>query len=230
MRGTIRGVGRRAGAAVGVVVLVLVGAGCAGDGDGDEDEQAVLESHPTVTGPDAGTGSDSGTSQEPPPAPEVLGTARAGLPNILLGGPGRELAMRVDVTELRRNGSLVELGFRVTNETEPEQTDEDPGMPESPAFELTLRFTENPGDPQTSDEPDDVSGVQLVDAGTGSTWVPAADEQGRCLCTDGLTAVYIPPGGSLDFAATFRDVPADPTTLDVHIPGFPAVTGVEVEA
>jgi hypothetical protein len=228
----------RAATGLAVAALTMVGPACSGGDDGD---RAVLESRPTTddVGDDgaandrdrgasgSGTTPSPGTGDEPAADPEVLGTARAELPNVSLGIPGRSLPMRVDVTGLQRNGSRVELTFAVTNEAAPEETDDDPGTSESPSFELTLRFVETPGEPQTSDEPDDVSGVELVD-GAGGTHGPASDDGGRCLCSDGLTAQYIDPGDSTDFVATFGDLPADVTTVDVHVPGFPAITALPI--
>lgn len=156
----------------------------------------------------------------------------AGTPSAAAGGPADNapaLAAReatkanggkykVEVLELRRNGSLMVLELRYTQV--------DPGI-----ASIGYKFNVS-GDPQD----DSLSGIYLVDGANKKKYLVARDAQKQCVCSTGLNSVVLngPKLASSDAPATtllsasFAAAPEGVTALDVYIPTLGTIRDVPV--
>jgi hypothetical protein len=203
-----------------IVVVLVLGAACSGD----DDDPALVDSasvdRPATETTDATDPGDAEESSEPTTETGgggedtgggSLGGSTGELPNFDTGAP---VSLRLDVTSLERNGDLVELGMTLTNEDE-ELEFEPVGSFKDPEFATANVY--------------DLSGVRLIDQGERKAYLPVIDSAGVCLCTGDLFNVTVPPGDSLELDATFGGIPDSVTTLDLDVPGFSAIAGLEVE-
>ena len=205
---------------VAAALLVGTATACSGD-DGDglrADTESIDSSTPAgdseaATG-DGDDGEGGGNESDSTGDGDVMGTTRAQLPANAIDS--RTTPIRIDVVRLERNGDLVELGAILTNEIEAPDNDSDPQE-----YQANDMFGDVIGNY-------DASGLGLVDGDAQKLYLPVLDSDGQCLCTDGLGAVAVPPGGSLNIDATFGGVPDDVEVLDVRIPNFPTITGVPI--
>ncbi|MFT4217342.1 MAG: hypothetical protein QM619_09195 [Micropruina sp.] len=74
-----------------------------------------------------------------------------------------------------------------------------------------------------------VDGVFLLDAVNKLRYLPARDSQGVCVCSYAPSSLFIAPGGSMPFSATFKGLPEGVTTVDVSIPRVGTFTRVPVQ-
>jgi hypothetical protein len=72
-------------------------------------------------------------------------------------------------------------------------------------------------------------GLSLVDVKNSKLYLVASDGAGNCLCSRGLSGVFL--GGDLPavFSATFAAPPVDITTVDMRIPTFGTFKNVPVQ-
>jgi hypothetical protein len=71
-------------------------------------------------------------------------------------------------------------------------------------------------------------GIQLVDGKNAKLYLVASDGRGQCLCSRGLSGVFLGEGAPVLISATFAAPPADVTSVDVRLPSFGTVKGVPV--
>jgi len=206
------------------LAVAVLGAACSGD----DDDTALVESaradqpatstteasgNPDDEEDDVEAGSERSTDQDESSdgGNGALGSGTGQIPDFDTQAP---IALRLDVTSLERNGDLVELGMTVTNEDE----------------ELDFEPTNTLVDPDLMAQgARDVSGVRLIDQGERKAYLPVIDSEGVCLCTNNLVTVKVPPGDSLELEATFGGIPDTVTTLDLDVPGFSTIAGLEVQ-
>jgi hypothetical protein len=216
--------GRMAGFLPIAVAVAVLGAACSGD----DDPTARVDSAP-VDQPATETTEASGDPDDAEDAPEAgserstdqeesadddsgaLGSGTGQIPDFDTQAP---IALRLDVTSLDRNGDLVELGMTMTNEDE----------------ELDFEPTNTLVDPELmASGTRDISGVRLIDQGERKAYLPVIDSEGVCLCTNNLVTVSVPPGDSFELKASFGGIPESVTTLDLDVPGFSTIAGLEVQ-
>jgi hypothetical protein len=211
-----------------VAVGLMVGVACSGDDDdaapagsgaGQQAPGANEANGPAEPAPDdagggpattapAGESGGAGTR----PDGEVLASVRAELPASL--NDRRLVPLRIDVVRFDRTGDLIELDMVLTNEA-------DPSGQEAPGFTPWASFADLPSGA-------DLSGIGLLVTGEQKLYLPAFDDGGGCLCTGNLSSTEIAAGESLPIVATFGGVPGDAETLDLRIPSFPIIEGLEV--
>jgi hypothetical protein len=206
-----------------VAILLLAGVACSDDDDDTAQVESVVESAPgsgdestASAGDDDGGGTENdggggGTEDGGGDAP--AGSARTELPASL--NDTRLVPLRIDVVRLERTGELVELELQLTNEADPSGQDA-PGFTPYGHFSDYVSTT-------------DVSAVGLLEQGEQKIYLPVWDSGSRCLCSDDLSVVTIAAGESYPLNATFGGVPDDVDTLDVRVPEFPIISGIEVE-
>lgn len=73
----------------------------------------------------------------------------------------------------------------------------------------------------------DVGAVSLVDPEGKKKYLPARYD-GECLCSKNLKGRFVAPGRTMEFTATYADVPEDVTTVDVTFASYGSVTGVTI--
>ena len=73
-----------------------------------------------------------------------------------------------------------------------------------------------------------MDGIQLVDGKHSKLYLVASDGDGTCLCSRGLSAVFLDSGEPLLLSATYAAPPADVTAVDVRVPNFGIITNVPV--
>ena len=106
-------------------------------------------------------------------------------------------------------------------------------------FTLSLPVTEQQaqlstalgdGDGKAADSTyDTVDGVQLVDGKNSKLYLAASDGKGSCLCSRGLSSVFLRDDVPVLFTVTYAAPPADVTAVDVVMPRFGTVEGVPVQ-
>lgn len=72
-------------------------------------------------------------------------------------------------------------------------------------------------------------GLQLVDGAHAKLYLVASDGNGQCLCSRGLSRVFVQGDAPVLISATFAAPPPDVTSVDVRVPGFGTVKGVPVQ-
>ena len=72
-------------------------------------------------------------------------------------------------------------------------------------------------------------GLSLVDVKNSKLYLVASDGAGTCLCSRGLSGVFLSRNLPAIFSATFAAPPADITTVDMRIPTFGTVRNVPVQ-
>lgn len=200
-----------------VSAVLLLGACSTDDAGGTKPDRGTA---PAADGGDAGGGNDAaprGPEEDAGGGDGVLGTANGELPD---WNETRMVPLGLAVTELARNGELVELQMTLTVAVEPAEAGDD--------FRFNL-WTYLADTSDTEGEGYDVSGVRLIDQEGQAAYLPAVDSQGVCACTGDLGAADVPPGESVELSATFGGVPGDVEQVDVHLPGFSPVEGVGID-
>jgi hypothetical protein len=121
--------------------------------------------------------------------------------------------LRIEVTGLERNGELVELAMTLTNEDE------------------ALDFTPNDvfTDLEWLGSQYNLTSIRLIDQGERKAYLPVVDSEDVCLCSDGLNAFVVAAGESAELHASFGGIPETVTTLDLEVPGFSPIAGIEVQ-
>lgn len=191
--------------------LLLIGAtACSGDSDGGEDALAdATNASSQEDGSSTGGGGDErgagGRGSEPLGTTTGQGEASPSDDTLV--------PLRIDVTGLERNGDLVELYMTLTNESDDAEM----------VFEPWGQFGADTGGGSY-----DLAGVGLVDQAAQKMYLPVLDSEGRCLCTGDLINLVVQPGEPAELHASFGGVPEDVESLDLHVPGFDPISGLEV--
>jgi hypothetical protein len=76
---------------------------------------------------------------------------------------------------------------------------------------------------------DTADGLQLVDGKHAKLYLVASDGRGQCVCSRGLSNVFLRDNVPTVFSATFAAPPADVAQVDVRIPGYGTVKNVPVQ-
>jgi hypothetical protein len=221
--------------ALGAAVLWVSATACAGDGDGDDALAGTesVNSTPTAaaqdvdddTGDDTETGggseagSDEGGGSGSGGSGEVLGTSRADMRASVIDD--RSTPIRLDLTRLERVGEMVELTLILTNEAEEPSDGSDPQT-----FQADVIFS---GGNYGGNARYDAAGIGLVDGAAQKMYLPAFDSEDVCLCTGNLNNENVAPGGTFTITATYGGVPEELERVDVRIPQFPTISGVEIQ-
>jgi len=217
-------------------VLWVSATACAGDGDGDdalagtesvnsaptaaqEDDEDPVDDTETGGDGEAESGSDEGGGSGSGGSGEVLGTSRANLrANVI---DDRSTPLRLDLTRLERVGEMVELTLVLTNEAEETSDGSDPQT-----FQADVIFS---GGNYGGNARYDAAGIGLVDGAEQKMYLPAFDSEDVCLCTGNLNNENVAPGGTFTITATYGGVPEELERVDVRIPQFPTISGVEIQ-
>ncbi|MGH9214471.1 MAG: hypothetical protein ACRD2C_27950 [Acidimicrobiales bacterium] len=194
-----------------VAAMFLLGTAC---GDDDDTAQAESIQDTQSQADDESTSGDDETTETTAGGEsggEPLGTTRGQHPADPLDST--LVPLRIDVTRLERNDELVELSITLTNETE--ETDL--------AFEP---YSQLGSDGASSTY--DLGGAGLVDQSEQKLYLPVYDSEGICLCTD-VAELVLEPSQSAELHASFGGLPEDVGPLDLRIPGFEPIAGLEVD-
>ena len=213
----------RRGLLVGVTVVLAAALGGACAGDDDDGDLAGTESIDTTATDDAADGAsssgDEGGADSAGGSDEILGTSQASMrANV---ADDRSTPLRLDVTRLERVDELVELTLALTNEAAPPTDDSEPLT-----FTADVVFS---GGNYGISARYDASGIGLVDDAAQRMYLPVYDSEDVCLCTGNLNNESVPPGGTMTITATFGGVPDDLDAVDVRIPQFPTISGLEIQ-
>jgi hypothetical protein len=202
------------------VGLLLLGAACSDDDDGagvlesenaDEDEPTDEDSDDETTE----TTTEGETSEEEPDG-EPIGTAQA-----QLQGQAGVARIRIDVISLERNDDHVELEMWLTNE--------EPASDLPPNDQLYWFPFARFADDAIETAPYDISGIGLVDQGEQKMYLPMLDSSGDCVCTGSdVMGERLYPAQSTTLVASYGGVPEDLEAIDLHIPDFPVIVGLEI--
>lgn len=221
MRTTTVGTSRaRRGAAALLLALVLPAglAACGGT-----DQRAQTGSGPVAPVADDGTGGEDRSASEDGEGggastgtvgkvEEVMATAEGEFERTPLEDDVR-VPVRLDVTALERvDGDAVELRFRLTN-----------------LSDVTWEPWDSLGDSGFGDF--GASDVVLLDLPNDRKYLSLLDTADNCLCTAYAGAdLKVPAGESHDFYVRFVAPPEDVTSIEVQVPGFAPVGGVEISS
>ena len=129
--------------------------------------------------------------------------------------------MTVDLVALKRSGPTVVLNLRLRT------TAADPEGRTSAQIAQALANDVNEKTPggDTIDT-DNADGLELVDTKNRKRHLVARDTENRCVCSSGLSSVFVRPVAPVNVSATFGAPPADVRAMDVTIPGFGTMTDV----
>jgi hypothetical protein len=213
---------------VAVVLGAALGGACSDDDGGDLAETESIDSTATDDAADAGSGSgddgggdsgdEGGDADSAAGSGEILGTSQASMRASVIDD--RSTPLRLDVTRLERVDELVELTMVLTNEAAPPTDDSEPQD-----FTADVVFS---GGNYGVNSRYDASGIGLVDDAAQRMYLPAYDSEDVCLCTANLNNESVPPGGTMTITATFGGVPEDLDEVDIRIPQFPTISGLEI--
>ncbi|QXC60843.1 hypothetical protein KSP35_21385 [Aquihabitans sp. G128] len=212
--------------ALGAAATLVLSAGACSAGS---DKKAATESGSATTvaaasktgsgSTDGGSGSDGGsatTTTAPSSSDDdaVVGSSTGQLradPNDPTLVP-----LRLDVRSVERlDGDTIEVRFAITN------TGEDGDA----TFEA---WTELGDDTITASGTYDVGGAALLDRPNDKKYLTLFDSKDVCLCTGGGAQLAIAPGTSAELYADITAPPESVKTVDLSLPGFKPVNGLEI--
>lgn len=197
-----------------IVALLGIGAGLLIDGGGGETTTTVVETTTEEAPTETETRTETPTTAETTTtqAPDVSALASS---QVSLGGT----PLRLDVTGLSRQGEGVVLRFSLVNESADDRTFVDLGSREF-------------GDQQGgfSVAADAADGITLLDPASGTQYRVARSSEEGCLCSKIDYKTSINAGASVQFFATFADVPQHVTQADITFPGrFGSLPGIPID-
>lgn len=216
-----------------VALLALTGAGCSLPGVGGS---GLPASDPPASAPLSAPGSAPSTGAAPsassaassPAATEsaVAGPTPADPSQPPAGDQlGRVVARRtsakgghtftMNLYPVERNGATSHVNFTVSSPETGVQ-----GQVSDLFSDTNFEASDKTGD--TAD------GLQLVDGKNAKLYLVASDGAGQCLCSRGLSNVFLRNNAPSLFSATFAAPPAGVTQVDVRIPNFGTVKNVPV--
>jgi len=161
-----------------------------------------------------------GSARQPSP-PTATGEAAGGVTGVLPDPPslasrrGRVdgVPVRLDLSEVRRNGATVRVVLRLTTRS---------------GEEAQVSDTFDDGTTQSNTEPDTDStagvftmdGLYLIDGRNRRKHLVARDRYNLCVCDGDLSDAFLSSEAPLALSATFGAPPPDVRALDVVVPRF----------
>jgi hypothetical protein len=198
---------------VGLLALTALVAGC---GDDEAKTKTV-----TVTRQAEQTASPQQNSTSTP-APTTNGEQHGTSSGIVTGeGSFDGDRFRFVLTELKRSGSTVVLGARV----ELVGGDEDSSLQVSSVFWDGQYQDLAGGDSEGGDVAD---GFALIDPQGRKKYLVARDETGRCVCSNGLSGVFVYPDKPVSVEATLSAPPPSVTRVNLQVPNVKTFTDVPI--
>jgi hypothetical protein len=204
-----------AGAAV--AALVLTG-GCSvlGAGGGSS-SSAPAPSEPAATAPSSAPGSPAPGPPTPADPSASSGSDQLGQPfaTRTAGWNGQKVTM--SLYPVLREGTVSHVNLTLSSSAT--------GADHVQIAEMLSDHNTDSADkgPFTSD------GLALVDGKNAKLYLVASDGSGNCLCSEGLSNVFLEDGVPQLFSATFAAPPVDVATVDVRVPAFGTVKGVPLQ-
>lgn len=158
-----------------------------------------------------GDGVTTSTSAAPPKTEgKILGTSTGQLqadPNDQTPVP-----LRLDVTSLDRSaGDTIEVKFDLTNTSDAD----------------TFKPYRTMGDPTKGAGIYNVGGLALLDLANDKKYLTLFDSDDICLCSD-VNSLEVAPGKTISLYAEITAPPKSISTVDLSVPGFSPVTGLEI--
>lgn len=177
---------------------------------------------PTATGPSNGApaqGSSSPAPGQPTPADPSASTDGARLGQVVVTRTSASKGQRVEMTlyPVQRDGTVSHLNLTLSSPAEAVDHVQVAAMLSDNNYEAI---------DETGFAAD---GLTLVDGKNSKLYLVASDGQGTCLCSRGLSSVFLQDGALQLFSATFAAPPSDVTTVDVRVPRFGTVKDVPVQ-
>lgn len=133
--------------------------------------------------------------------------------------------LRFDVLSLTRQGQLLQLLSRITNEQVP-RTDSHGSLVDQ-TWRVAGLSDINRTDMKV-DGFDAFNAVSLTDGVNKKRYLVAADSSGRCVCSTGLLEEPVDAGQAVVFSATFQAPPLSTTSLQVDVPGIGSFADVPI--
>ena len=169
---------------------------------------------PTASTSAAGSATPAPTASDIPSAADPSAT---GAPGPALAGRGftvtgtysrSRVRMRLDITELKRRGDLLDLTASLTNLEQDGSRDL--------RWQVGTRFQGSYREDLANTD-GSFSGAVLTDVAGKKRYLVAADTANVCVCTVQLSATFVGAGQSVELSATYAAPPASTTTLDVTV-------------
>lgn len=181
-----------------LAALALALSACSPGGYGEDDSNDSNDSNAAGSGGGDGEPQRQAPVSAPTPPEQVLASR---------DGSSGEVPLRIEVTDLFRQGQLVTVNFSVNYRT-PDDGEQSGNWQVANAF----------GDGNADNGHDTVDGVYLVDDQNRKRHLVARDSEDQCVCSTGLGSTFVDPGQTLVLTATFAAPPPDVEAVDVQIP------------
>jgi hypothetical protein len=186
--------------AAGIIVALLgIGAGLLIDGGGETKTTTVVQSSTPSGGESTTSATDTTTGTESTTTDETTTTPDVSTPIASTDATIAEVPMRVEITELARQGQVVTLNFTVTNLSDRQ----------SDVFYRSFDDTTN----GTA-----VDGLLMIDSGNGTEYHVIRRPDEGCLCSDELP-FQLEKHQSVSLFATFDAPPPSTTKANITFPG-----------
>lgn len=137
---------------------------------------------------------------------------------------GDAIPVRADLAPLQRRGDVVVLNLSLTHTGDDSQWQLGDDLDDGTVNGLEGGVTDQ--DPARYS----VDGISLIDGQNSKRHLVARDSRGFCVCSTGLSGVFLKPGSTVVLSATFAAPPEDVDSLDVEIPVFGTFPAVPVES
>jgi hypothetical protein len=151
----------------------------------------------------------------------VLASAQA----VVAGPSGAGVQVQFDLNEVRASGLLMQVTFTARNLT-PAAAPPLVPLPDADKWQVAGAFAD--GMANGADAADTADGLYVLDPLNGRRYLPSRTDAGACVCSSGLAASLVRPGGSEVITATFGAPPVEVTAVDVVVPGAPPFVGIPV--
>jgi hypothetical protein len=198
---------------VGLLALTALAASC-GDDEAKTKTVTVTRQAEQTAPPQQGSATT--------PAPTTSGQEDGTSSGIVTGeGSFDGDRFRFVLTELKRSGSTVVLGARV----ELVGGDQDSSLQVSRLFWDGQGQDLADGDRELGDVAD---GFALIDPQGRKKYLVARDETGRCVCSNGLSSVFVYPDKPVSVEATLSAPPPNVTRVNVQVPNVRTFTDVPI--
>jgi hypothetical protein len=198
---------------VGLLVLTALLAGC-GDDEVKTKTVTVNKQAEQTAPPQQGNAAT--------PAPTTSGQGDGTSSGIVTGeGSFDGDRFRFVLTELKRSGPTVVIGARL----------ELVGGDENSSLQVSSVFWDGQyqdlagGDSEGGDVAD---GFALIDPQGRKKYLVARDETGRCVCSNGLSGVFVYPDKPVGVEATLSAPPPNVTRVNVQVPNVKTFTDVPI--
>jgi hypothetical protein len=203
-----------------VAVAAALGLSACGDDDSSAGTKTV-----TVAAP-AAAGAAGQTRPAEPPAGDRAAEGAGGEDAQEIAaaeGSYRGMPLRFVITQLERSGNTVQLGARVESLAEPGDR----------SIQISSAFADNEYQKLadgSSEEGFVADGLALIDTKGNKKYLVARDENGRCVCSNNLSSVFLKPGEApVEIHATLSAPPASVKAVDVVVPNVKTFTGVPLQ-